>query len=160
MEQLISRVVEQTISKYMKDRKKDEKKSILYNTETILRNYLQLQYFYNNTTEEHEIVIDCDNEEKEAIVIRSILRNKLATKILIEHVDRNIARLNLENDCLVLKVLYLDAEYEHKTHAEKLEVLNVEFGIDRSEAYKQKNRLIEILGVRLFGIEGLKMWTV
>ena len=145
----------QAIKDFRAEEKKKEKKAILHNTEVLLKNYLELKDFFENT-EESDIV--CDEE----IVVGSLRKDKITSRILYHHIESRMKHLRVQEPkkAIVLDVLYADPEYKDLAWQDKFYLLEEKFGVSQATAYRWKSDLIEMLGVKLFGADGLRIWTV
>lgn len=155
IEVLVKQAAVQALKDFRADEKKREKKAILHNTELMLRNYLELKDFFENCAESDYIA-------DEEIVVGSLRRDKAVSRILYHHINTRIKDIRRKEPkkLVVLDILYLDPLYQNTDWKDKLIELEEKHGIIERTAYRWKNELIENLGVKLFGADGLRIWTI
>ncbi len=141
----------------------------LYNTKLLLRNYRKLKQHYESAVTsigeiEHDEItgeIDKGFGSNDNTYIKSILRTRGRTIIIVKHIDRllNHYRLTAEvgggNELRKYKVIesmYLEAD--RLTMEQIAEKNNCSVGTVKNDHKKA----IEELSVLLFGIDGIKLW--
>lgn len=154
--EVVSRIAaEKALSNFKKEQKQKERKAILHNTEVLLKQYLELKYFYENC--DHEGIVD-DIET----VVGSLRKDKATTKLLFNHVNKCLKRAKDKdkNKFKVIEVLYLDPRYEKLILDDKINKAMQECIISQTTAYRWRSDMIAILSTMFFGADGLRIWTL
>lgn len=155
IEVLAKEAAVQAIKDFRADEKKREKRAILHNTEILLKEYQELKYFFENCTESDMV---CDEE----IVVGSLRKDKVTTRLLYHHVNKCLHRLRQKEKekIKVIDILYLEPHYIAWKWDDKINESMERCKISQATAYRWKNDIISDLGVMLFGADGLRIWTI
>lgn len=154
--EVVSRLAaEKALLNFKKEQKEKEKKAILHNTELLLKEYLELKYFYENC--DHEGVID-DME----ITVGSLRRDKATTKLLFKHVNKCLQRSKekYQDKFNVIDMLYLNPNFNKMAWEDKITLTMETCAIAQATVYRWKNMIIQDLATKFFGADGLRIWTI
>lgn len=141
----------------------------LYNTKLLLRNYKKLKQHYESAVSsieeiEHDEItneIEGGFGSTDNTYIKSILRTRGRTIIIVKHIDRLLGHYKLTAELVggsdlrkyrVVEGMYL--EDERLTMEKIAENNNCSVGTVKND----HRRAIEELSVLLFGIDGIKLW--
>ncbi len=151
----------------MTDKKSYDKR--LYNTKLLLRNYKKLKQHYESAVSsieeiEHDEItgeIDKGFGSNDNTYIKSILRTRGRTIIIVKHIDRLLRHYKLTAELAggnelrkykVVEGMYLGDE---RLTMEKIAESNT---CSVGTVKNDHRRAIEELSVLLFGIDGIKLW--
>lgn len=145
----------EALKKHKEEEKKKQRKAILHNTEVLLREYQELKYFFENSSES-------DMVGDEEIVVGSIRKDKVTTRLLYHHVNKCLHRLREKEKekIRVIDILYLDEKLKDLKWDDKINEAMEKCNISQATTYRWKNDIISQLGVMLFGADGLRIWTI
>lgn len=156
----LNKAIKAAIKEYDKEQKMKQKKEVFHNTRLLLLNYNDLIYHVNKAVDNiHDTDIDILEDgtmDSDDLYIFSIKRSKLKTLIMIAHIDRALDELKKEHQRLLSQEKYdtLEAWFkEGLTYEEIAEKMNISTPTVR----RWVNQMITSLGVKLFGIDGLKL---
>jgi hypothetical protein len=139
----------EAIKLYNEQQKTERKRTILHNTEEILKHYLAL-------TDSIESI------ETESLFIKSFTESRTVTEALIKHVNRCLDKLEerypAEFDTLVY--LYMDEDLVKINWNERKARTSERMHISIWTVERWRKDMVGELSVLLFGGEGLKLWTI
>lgn len=157
----------------LKLQKDDERKRIrknrFHNTELLLNNYLSLVESYENAVDKASGVVEIaeiysEDIDLNDIIIQSIRRSKIRTKVMINQIDTSFDILRVKmtskgqpEKLEVIKKLYLDPEHINIQWSDRIQLVAAEIPCGESSVRRWRNEMIDELSVLLFGVDGLRL---
>jgi hypothetical protein len=148
--------------KHLKDEEnKKYKKNILHNTEMLLRRYFDIAD--SMKTAKYKFAVG--NEE---LIIRSIMRSRTTSAIMINHLKCCMEQLQQKypQKAKIIHIMYFDENYRDATWEDKIaDIVDMSvklFGTEVSESTVTRWRkdMVSELSVILFGVDGLRLFTM
>ncbi|WP_236860190.1 hypothetical protein [Candidatus Formimonas warabiya] len=144
------------------------RKNRFHNTELLLKNYMSLMDHYENAqdkaSEELLESLGCDDMDPDDVIIQSIKRSRVRTRIMINHIETymEVLRFRLksrsqEEKYEVIYRLYLDRARRDISWGEKVQIIAEELHCSTDSVRRWKNEMVDELSILLFGIDGLKL---
>lgn len=153
----------------LKLQKNDERmrirKNRFHNTELLLKNYLGLvEHFETAQDKALEEEVYSEDLDKQDIIIQSIRRSKIRTKVMIRQIEicleilrvRMIAKGQPERYDVIQK-LYLEPGKLSMQWTERIETVASEILCGEASVRRWKNDMINELSILLFGVDGLQL---
>lgn len=141
-----------------------------HNTELLLKNYLGLMEHYQNAvdsfSETHEgaELFNLENVDMDDIIIQSIRRSKIRTKVMINQIDTCMELLRVKINAKgqperyeVIHKLYLEPSKSSMQWTERIQVVAAEIPCGEASVRRWKNDMINELSILLFGVDGLQL---
>jgi hypothetical protein len=140
---------------------KKYKKDILHNTEMLLRRYHDIA----ESMKMAKYKFSVGNEE---LVIRSIMRSKATSAIMVNHIKVCMEQLEerFPQKAKIIDIMYLNIDYRDATWEDKIaDIVDMSgkiFGTEVSESTitRWRKDMVSELAVILFGADGLRLFTM
>jgi hypothetical protein len=146
------------------------RKNRFHNTELLLNNYLSLVESYENAVDkasEIEEITETYNFKDidlDDIIIQSIRRSKIRTKVMINQIDTCLERLRIKmiakgqpEKVEVIEKLYLDSKKITVQWSDRITMVAAEIPCGESSVRRWRNEMIDELSILLFGVDGLRL---
>jgi hypothetical protein len=147
-----------------------QRKNRFHNTELLLSNYLGLVEHFQNSIDKASDLLDIEESlnfeslEMDDVIIRSIRRSKIRTRIMISQIDTSLDILRLKMIAKgqperyeVIQKLYLDPEKITVQWSERLQIVAAEIPCGEMSVRRWRNEMIDELSILLFGVDGLRL---
>lgn len=155
----LDETIKRAIKAYDKEKEAEKRKGVLHNTRLLLRHYNDLTAHYEMAVDDSEKIkysFDIDVRELDEVYIKSIMKSKIKTMIIIAHIDMALEQLRKKyvQSGTVEKYQAMEMVYlNNKSYEDVGEKLNC----STITARRWVNQAISDLSVFLFGIDGVKM---
>jgi len=152
------KLIRETIAEYMEQLQGGKKSKAYHNTELLMKNYNVLKQHSENAI--YELKEDVEgfefNMDFDEPYIQSILKSKIRTTIMLQHID--MALETLEYNCTIHGKAEIDkygaligVYISKKTY----EQLAEDYGCTPLTIRRRKNEMLRVLSILLFGTDGL-----
>ena len=160
---------------YKKEEKDKTRKAAFHNTGLLLENFLGFIEHYENIRYKASDIqdeldpIEYDMVANDDIIIYSIKRSKIRTKVMIRHIETAVKLLEIEmakkgevDKITVFRKLYMDPAKKDYKYNKRVEIVEQEMSnmgkpCSQSTIRRWANDILEKLSVKLFGVDGLKL---
>ncbi len=172
MKQVLKEAALEALREFRKEEKEKVRKGRLRNTRLLMDNYLNFVEHYENIRESAKEAIE-DIEERELnfddavmgdIIIQSIKRTKLRTRVMIRHIEAVTSMLKADMEAKgepekyqVIELLYMDECKKDMKFNEKISVTAEQLNCHEATVRRWNNEMIDKLAIKLFGVDGLKL---
>lgn len=172
----IKRLLKESALEALREFRKEEKEKVrkgrLRNTRLLMDNYLNLIEHYKNIRESAlEAVedieareINFDDAEMGDIIIASIKRTKVRTRVMIRHIETVVSFLKTDMEARgelekyqVVEYLYMDECKKDMKFNEKVDLTAEQLNCHVATVRRWNNEMIDKLAIKLFGVDGLKL---
>lgn len=146
------------------------RKNRFHNTELLLNNYLGLQEHFRSAIDtasdiqEIEESLSFDSLELDDIIIQSIRRSKIRTRIMVSQIDTSLEIIRLKMTAKgqpekyeVIQKLYLDSEKITVQWTDRIKMVAAEIPCGEMSVRRWRNEMIDELSILLFGVDGLRL---
>lgn len=161
----------EALREYKKEEKDKTRKGRLRNTRLLMDNYLNFIEHYENiresameVIEDIESGVDFNDAEMGDIIIASIKRTKVRTRVMIRHIETVVSFLKADMEARgesdkykVIELLYMDDAKKDIKFNEKVSITADQLNCHEATVRRWNNEMIDKLAVKLFGIDGLKL---
>lgn len=172
MKQVLKEAALEALREFRKEEKEKVRKGRLRNTRLIMDNYLTFVEHYENIRESAREAIE-DIEERELnfddaemgdIIIESIKRTKLRTRVMIRHIETVTSMLKADMEAKgepekyqVIELLYMDECKKDLKFNDKVSIVAEQLNCHEATVRRWNNEMIDKLAIKLFGVDGLKL---
>lgn len=145
------------------------RKNRFHNTELLLKHYLGLVQHFENAQDrasEEDLLeaFNIEDTDKEDIIIQSIRRSRIRTKVMIRQIEicleilrvKMIAKSQPERYAVIQK-LYLEPSKTSIPWNERVQIVAAEIPCGEASVRRWKNDMINELSILLFGVDGLQL---
>lgn len=162
----------EALREFRKEEKEKTRKGRLRNTRLLMDNYLNFIEHYENIRESALEAIE-DIEERELnfddavmgdIIIESIKRTKLRTRVMIRHIETVTSMLKADMEAKgepekyqAIELLYMDECKKDLKFNERVSVTAEQLNCHEATVRRWNNEMIDKLAIKLFGVDGLKL---
>ncbi|EPR12487.1 hypothetical protein [Ruminiclostridium papyrosolvens] len=171
IKQVLREAALEALKEYRKEEREKVRKGRLRNTRLLMDNYLEFVDHYDNikssaneVIEDIEEGLDFDNANMGDIIIQSIKRTKVRTKIMIRHIEtvvdllkKDMEAKNESEKYKVIELLYMDESKKNMKFNKKVEEVASELNCGESTVRRYNTEMIDKLAIKLFGVDGLKL---
>lgn len=157
----------------LKLQKDEERKRIrknrFHNTELLLNNYLSLIESYENAVDKAsgvEEITEIYSEDMDLndIIIQSIRRSKIRTKVMINQIDTCLEMLRVKMSAKgqiekyeVIQKLYFDQDKVSVQWTDRIRLVAAEIPCGEMSVRRWRNEMIDELSILIFGVDGLRL---
>ncbi len=160
----------EAIKIYKQQEKEKVRKTRLHNTGLLLENYLgfvdhyeKIKYRASDIQEELDEV-ELDMVKMDDIIIQSIKRSKIRTKIMINQIETTMAMIQAkmaakgeEEKSKVVKLLYMDRSKRNIKFNQRVKIIAEEIHCSESSVRRWNSEMLNEFSVILFGVDGLRL---
>lgn len=144
------------LKKFRQEERDRKKKTRLYNTELLLRKYNDLKEHIQEAVSSYSEIVDPEFDKPAElddfdVYIYSIGRCKFRSAVMLTHIDVCLKWLEYEHPD---KYVIIDDFY---FKGKSIEDIADSLHISIATAHRWKKEMVEILSVKLFGLEGLRL---
>lgn len=150
-------IVKEIMNDLREQERKDKKRKVFRNTELLMKNYRVLKQHSDNAIYSlNQVVEDLEPLTFEKLYISAILKSKIRTTIMVQHIDMALELLQgnaisqgkqeLNKYNVLLSIFVLDKTFED---------LAEEYNCSALTVRRWKNDMLKCLGLLLFGVDGL-----
>lgn len=161
----------EALREYRREEKDKVRKGRLRNTRLLMDNYLTFIEHYENireatmeAIENIESGIDFDDVDMGDIIIESIKRTKVRTRVMIRHIETVVSLLKSDMDARgesdkyqVIELLYMDEVKKDMKFNEKVFITAQQLSCHEATVRRWNNEMIDRIAIKLFGVDGLKL---
>ena len=144
------------------------RKNRFHNTELLLKHYLGLVEHFeiaqDKASEEDLEAYNFEEADMEDIIIQSIRRSRIRTKIMILQIEICLETLRAKmidkgqpEKYAVIEKMYLDPVKSSIPLTERKQIIAAEIHCGETSVWKWRNEMINELSVLLFGVDGLRL---
>lgn len=171
MKQVLKEAALEALREFRKEERVKVRKGRLRNTRLLMDNYLNLVEHYDSIKSSADEVIasieegiDFENADNQDIIIQSIKRTKLRTKVMIRQIETVVSMLKEdmkakqeEEKYNVIEILYMEEALKDMKFQKKVEEAADRLNCGDSTVRRYNNEMLDKLAIKLFGIDGLKL---
>jgi hypothetical protein len=161
----------EAIKRYKQDEKEKIKKTRMHNIGLLMTHYLDFVEHYDNIKHkasdiQEELQMEYEEElDFDDIIIHSIKRSRLRTKIMIEQIEtavllteRQMEQRNEKEKIEALKRIYMDPAKKNIKFNQRIIIVAEEIGNCHEATIRRWNKeMLNELAVKLFGVDGLQL---
>lgn len=160
----------EAIKIYKQQEKERTKRTRLHNTGLLLENYIGFLDHYEkikfkaSDIQEDLDQIESDIVELDDIIIQSIKRSKIRTKIMISQIETAMAMVQAkmkakgeEEKCNVIRHMYMDRSKKDIRFNQRVKLVADELHCSESSVRRWNSEMLNELSVLLFGVDGLRL---
>ncbi len=160
----------EAIKIYKQQEKEKVRKTRLHNTGLLLENYLDFvahyeQIKYKASDIQESLYIDeREMVDMDDVIIQSIKRSKIRTKIMISQIETAMAMVQSkmaakgeEEKIKVIKLLYMDREKQNFKFNQRVQLIAEEIHCSESSVRRWNTEMLNEFAVLLFGVDGLRL---
>lgn len=157
-EEFVRQAIKQAIKERDEQLKKEKKKQVFQNTRLLMKNYNAFKFCAENGISElDQLNIDTDElEDKDVLYIDSIRRSKIKSLIMVSHIERCLEKLKSYEEEKGTLEKYMTFQYYFIDDMTYENIADV-YGTATITARRWVNEMLNILGIYIFGIDGLKL---
>lgn len=171
MKKLLKESALEALREFKKEERDKVRRGRLRNTRLLMDNYLEFIEHYDNIKsstselcEEFENDISFDDADMGDIIINSIKRTKMRTRVMIRHIETTVGMLKDDmiakgepEKCEVVELLYMDSCKKDFKFNYKVELVAQQINCHEGTVRRWNNEMLDKLSVKLFGVDGLKL---
>ncbi|MHB1651404.1 MAG: hypothetical protein ACYCVD_02870 [Desulfitobacteriaceae bacterium] len=156
--------------KLQKDEERQRiRKNRFHNTELLLKNYLSMVEHFENAQDkasEEDLMetFSFEDMDKQDVIIQSIRRSKIRTKVMIRQIETCLDILRVKmiakgqpEKYEVIQKLYLNPGMNMMSWTERNKLVADEIHCGETSVWKWRNEMIREMSILLFGVDGLQL---
>jgi hypothetical protein len=160
----------EALREFRKEERAKVKKTRFHNTGLLMDHYLEfIDYYEKIKCRASDIVEDLDPEdadmiEQDDIIIYSIKRSKIRTKIMINQIDAAVAMVhaqtlarNEKEKYKVIELLYMDRNKQNIRYNQRIQMVAEEISCSESSVRRWSSEMLNEISEKLFGVDGLRL---
>lgn len=169
MKQVLKSAALEALREFRKEEQDKIRRGRLRNTRLLMENYLEFIEHFENIKSAVAEAFDEDEEinfdeiEMDDIIIQSIMRTKVRTKVMVRQIETVVGMLKMDQMAKgetekyeVVELLYLDKEKKDLKFNARVEIVAQQLNCHEGTVRRWNNEMIDKIAIKLFGVDGLK----